>query len=575
MKVKTVVIVNDFNYIQGGASKVAIDTARLLAKENIKVYFFSAVNKKEENIENVEYVSTNQNEALKEKNKIKGALNGIYNLKARKEFKKLLKTLDNETTIIHIHGWTKALSSSVFDIAFKMKFKVVLTLHDYFTACPNGGYFNYKKNEICHLKPLSMKCVKCNCDSRNYGFKLYRIIRQFVQNKIVKLNDKLENVISISEFSEKILKPTLGKNTKITRIYNPIDIDENAEIVDPSKNEYYLYVGRISKEKGVDLFCEAITELGYKGVVVGDGDEKEKLEKQYPNIEFTGWKNKDEVKQYMKGARALIFPSRWYEGAPLTPLEAMQYGIPCIASDVSAAVDYTKMKFKLGSNELLKSVKVYENNIKENSNIAYNFYINRIKQNYIVELTKLYNKKIGEKMDKNLKKVINEYKKFYKEKSIKKNIYHYITKHPNNNIKKAIICSIKYRYYKKNNKNLINKIKMIFYGIKNNKYVNKYNLEIYGTIGRKLRIYHYNIVVNYKSIIGDNVIMHGNNCIGNDGKNEKCPIIGNNVDIGYGSTIIGNIKIADNIKIGANSVVTKDFLEEGTTIAGVPAKKIK
>ena len=237
----------------------------------------------------------------------------------------MLKKLDKKTTIIHVHGWTKALSSSIFDIAFKMNFKVVLTLHDYFTACPNGGYFNYQKNEICKLKPLSKKCIRCNCDSRNYIFKIYRLIRQFVQNNIVKLNKRIENVITISEFSEKILKPTLGKNTKITRIYNPIDIDENAEKVDPSKNEYYLYVGRISKEKGVDLFCQAITELGLKGIAVGDGDEKKKLEKQYPNIEFVGWKNKDEVKQYMKGARALIFPSRWYETAGLTVLEAMQY----------------------------------------------------------------------------------------------------------------------------------------------------------------------------------------------------------------------------------------------------------
>ncbi len=54
-------------------------------------------------------------------------------------------------------------------------------------------------------------------------FKLYRVIRQFVQNKIVKLNEKLENVITISEFSEKILKKTLNLKTKITRIYNPIE----------------------------------------------------------------------------------------------------------------------------------------------------------------------------------------------------------------------------------------------------------------------------------------------------------------------------------------------------------------
>lgn len=274
MKVKNVVIVNDFNYIQGGASKVAIDTAKLLSKENIKVYFFSAVNKKEENLENVTYISTNQNEALKEKNKLKGIINGIYNFKVKREFKKLLSTLNKEDTVIHVHGWTKALSSSIFDIAFKMKFKVVVTLHDYFSACPNGGYFDYKENKICKKKPLSWQCIKCNCDSRNYGFKIYRLVRQFVQNKIVKLPEKLEYAIGISDLSINVLKPTLNSNIKFKKIYNPIEFDENEEKVEASKNEYFLFVGRISKEKGVDIFCKAITELGLKGIAVGDGSEK-------------------------------------------------------------------------------------------------------------------------------------------------------------------------------------------------------------------------------------------------------------------------------------------------------------
>ena len=388
MNVKNVVIVNDFNYVQGGASKVAIDTARLLKDSGIKIYFFFAVNKDEEKIDGVEYITTNQNESLKEKNKLKGVINGIYNFKARKEFKNLLKTLDNKETIIHVHGWTKALSSSVFDIAFKMKFKVVLTLHDYFTACPNGRYFNYKQNKICKLKPLSIKCVKCNCESRNYGFKLYRVLRQFVQNKIVKLNDRLENVISISDFSEKILKQTLNKNTKITRIYNPIDIVENKEKIDPSKNEYYLYAGRVSKEKGVDLFCQAISDLKLKGIVVGDGDEKEKLEKQYPNIDFVGWKNKEEVNEYMKGAKALVFPSRWYETAGLTVLEAQNLGIPCIVNKNCSASeflyngclysDYKELKNILI--DLEKNLKLTENKIECGS------------QTYIRELMTLYNK---------------------------------------------------------------------------------------------------------------------------------------------------------------------------------------
>lgn len=77
MKIKNVIVVNDFNYIQGGASKVAIDTAKLLKNDGLNVIFFSAVIKPEENIEGITYISTHQKEALKEKNRLKGMINGI------------------------------------------------------------------------------------------------------------------------------------------------------------------------------------------------------------------------------------------------------------------------------------------------------------------------------------------------------------------------------------------------------------------------------------------------------------------------------------------------------------------
>lgn len=343
MKIKNIVVVNDFDYIQGGASKVAIQTANLL-KENIpelNVYFFSGAHDESSNLRgDVISVCTNQGESLKSKNKLKGAIDNLYNFKSKKYLKELLKTLNKDETIIHVHGWTKCLSSSVFDVAFKMNFKLVLTLHDYFTACPNGGYFNYQKNEIWTVKPFSLKYILTNCDSRNYFFHLYRLLRFFIQDKVVKLNDRLTDVITISDFSENILKKTLNPNTHIHRVYNPIDLDPNREVVDYTKNEYFLYVGRISKEKGVDIFCEGVTKANKKGIVVGDGSELEKLKEEFPNIDFVGWKNSEEVKEYMKGAKALIIPSRWYEAAPLTPIEALQYGIPIISSDCNATVDY-------------------------------------------------------------------------------------------------------------------------------------------------------------------------------------------------------------------------------------------
>lgn len=263
---KNIIIVNDTNYINGGAAKVAITTAKVFENdEKINVYFFSAVDKNsnKEN-ENIHYISTNQEESLHDKNKIRGAINGIWNFKAKRKFEKLLDKFNPEETIIHLHSWSKALSSSVFNVANKKNFKTIVTLHDYFSLCPNGGLYNYKKQEICKINPMSYKCIICNCDSRNYLFKIYRIIRQFVQNKIVKMNKKIKYVVSISDFSIKHMKTNLNTDTTIRRVYNPIVAVKENKIENIEKNDYYIYVGRISKEKGIELFCEALCKMNKK-----------------------------------------------------------------------------------------------------------------------------------------------------------------------------------------------------------------------------------------------------------------------------------------------------------------------
>jgi len=78
--------------------------------------------------------------------------------------------------------------------------------------------------------------------------------------------------------------------------------------------------------------------------------------------------------------------------------------------------------------------------------------------------------------------------------------------------------------------------------------------------------------IDYK---GENCRIHINVHIATSTHNESLvPHIGNNVFIGPGAVIVGDIKIADNIAIGVNSFVNKSFLEEGIIIAGVPARKV-
>lgn len=112
------------------------------------------------------------------------------------------------------------------------------------------------------------------------------------------------------------------------------------------------------------------------------------------------------------------------------------------------------------------------------------------------------------------------------------------------------------------------------YRLRKNKIGNKLSIDIReNSCGENLLIYHPNIIINGHSKLGKNCILHGNNCIGNNGKSPKCPRIGNNVDIGYGAIIIGDVEIVDDVKIGAGAVVTKSVYTQGATIVGVPGRE--
>lgn len=94
--------------------------------------------------------------------------------------------------------------------------------------------------------------------------------------------------------------------------------------------------------------------------------------------------------------------------------------------------------------------------------------------------------------------------------------------------------------------------------------------------GKGMTIYHVgSVIVNPAARIGENCRLHGANCIGNNGKDQGVPKIGNNVDIGYGAAVIGDIEIADDVIIGANAVVNRSVTVPGSVVAGVPARVIK
>lgn len=341
--VKKVVVVGDYGYVDGGATRIAQDTAIYLKNAGLDVIYFCCVAPVSDELTNcgIKTVCLNQTDILREKNRVKGVFRGLNNKKAYKAFKELLSTLNPAETIVHVHGWTKAVSSSIFKAVKKMNFKTVITAHDYFLICPNGGLYNYVKQEICSLKPMSFKCKTCNCDVRSYPQKLFRLLRQKKQNKNILKNKDL-NYIFISKFSQNEFEKRYDKIKDKHKYYlpNPVAFPENRERVKCEENSEYFFIGRLDKGKGIEIFCEAVKKTNVSATVIGNSELYQKLKENYPQIKFVGWKTKSEIDFYLKKARCLIFPSLWYETFGLVPLETMAYGVPVICTSTCASSDY-------------------------------------------------------------------------------------------------------------------------------------------------------------------------------------------------------------------------------------------
>ena len=336
-----VVVVCDHAHVRGGNSRVAIASALALAQHGVRVTLLAAVGPADPALAgepNLTVVLTGQEDILEDAQRFRAALQGIWNPRAARAMGAILTYDDPRTTVVHVHGWTKALSSSVVRAARRRGFRVALTLHDYFVACPNGSFYDHGRNAVCTLRPLSAPCVVRNCDPRNYAQKLWRTARAVVQRAYGMIPSGIDAFITVSPFSRAILEPLLPRGATIVEIDNPVETTTQPP-VDPARNAAFTYVGRLSKEKAPELFAVAARAADVPATFIGSGDRDVDVRAAFPDAEITGWLSSEGVSRKLRDARALVFPSVWYENAPLAVREAASMGIPAIVSDACAARD--------------------------------------------------------------------------------------------------------------------------------------------------------------------------------------------------------------------------------------------
>lgn len=349
-----VIIINDNAHVNGGAAKVAIQEAMGLADRGHCIYFVCAVQPIAQELThpNISVICSHQHDLLANPNHLEAFVQGWWNTKAARMTRQLLSHLDWSDTIIHLHVWSRALSASTVRAALDSDIPVICTLHDFVLACPNATFFNHTSQQICHLRPLSAACLLTNCDTRNYSQKLWRVGRQFIQKQISHAPDAIKHVIVHSRLASEVMQPYLPPDCAIHSL--PIYI-ENTKCppAHPEINDTFVYLGRLVREKGVLLAASSAAAEDVPLTFVGSGPLAEQIRAAYPKAVITGWVDHATSVKYLRTARALIFPSLWYETLGLVVLEAAANGIPSLVPDTSAAREVvldgvTGLHFKSG-----------------------------------------------------------------------------------------------------------------------------------------------------------------------------------------------------------------------------------
>lgn len=392
-----VLLVNKFHYLKGGSEKYYFELGKLLEENGHEVAYFSMKNEKNIHLNNKEYfvdeIDLNSNNKLK-------ALDVIYS----KENKKLMeKALDDfKPDIVHINNFQRQLSSSIISAIKKRNIPIIYTAHDLQAICPNIVMLN-RENEICNKckNGKYYNCIKGKCIKNSTLKSLLGGIEGYYY-RLHNIYNKIDHIITPSIFYEKELKKDGIKN--VTGLHNFILLEDYQ--VETQDEGYLLYIGRLSKEKGIFDLVKAMKDNKENLLIAGSGPEKEKIdklikeEKLTKRVKLLGQLKPTEVKEYVRKAHVVVVPSVWYENCPYSVLETIAIGKPIIGADIGGIPELVidgenGLLFESGNSkdlskkisELYSNKKLYKKFCENSKKISKQYDKNK----YYENLMKIYN----------------------------------------------------------------------------------------------------------------------------------------------------------------------------------------
>jgi glycosyltransferase involved in cell wall biosynthesis len=248
----------------------------------------------------------------------------VWSSEAAAEVKRRIK--ERQPDIVHCHNLFPALSPAVLRATDGIP--LVVTLHNYRFLCLPATLF--RDGKICEdcigRVPWPGILHSCYQDSKAASSAL---ASSLVLHKAVRTFERIRLYIAISDFVRR--KHVEGGFSTDQMVVKP----HFAWAAEPREGpgDYFIYLGRLSIEKGVAQLVDAWRSIRTKLLIIGDGPEASRLRAAAPNsVEFRGAVQPDELPALLRGARAAVLPSRWHEGAGRVVQEAYAAGVPVLAS---------------------------------------------------------------------------------------------------------------------------------------------------------------------------------------------------------------------------------------------------
>jgi glycosyltransferase involved in cell wall biosynthesis len=265
-----------------------------------------------------------------------------------KRFKKVTKEFKPD--IVRFHNIFPLITTKAFKIAKKTGARTILILHNYRPICINGQ--RLKQGNLCNkclIKKSFWPGIFYSCYR---GSLIQSILASFAWKLTYYRNDFffIDEFRCLSEESKKIFSRNKSfPEHKIKVVRNRLDIPELFQDNSSHKKYDFMFIGRLSPEKGVSIFLDLAKKYPeYKFAIIGGGSlvfdvNQMIVNEEIKNTEYLGIANRDKIFNLLTLTKTLIFPSIWEELCPMVILEAYACGVPVISSNFGGQAELVKM----------------------------------------------------------------------------------------------------------------------------------------------------------------------------------------------------------------------------------------